>query len=250
MTTLPDLLYVAVFAVAGPLIDYSVFWPAHRRLSQADPAWARRWLWTSAIGNQWLLIALGAALWMASDRSWTSLGFTMPDGWRLWTAIALFLLLAAYHVLMVATVARSADTRASLRKQFGPLTAVIPHTRTELYWFGGVSLTAGFCEEFLYRGYFIWVFAPWLGWWGAAALSLPFFAVGHLYQGWNGVLRTGIVGALYTLVVAIFDSLWPAIALHALIDLGAGVMAWLALREESAEGDAPPNQVSLDEVEL
>ena len=46
--------------------------------------------------------------------------------------------------------------------------------------FGGVSLTAGFCEEFLYRGYFIWVLAPWLGWWGAAAVSLLFFAVSHM----------------------------------------------------------------------
>lgn len=78
--------------------------------------------------------------------------------------------------------------------------------------------------------------APWLGWWGAAALPLSFFAVGHLYQEWNGVLRTGIVGALFTLVVAIFDSLWPAIALHALIDLDNGLMAWLALRDGSARG--------------
>ena len=108
----------------------------------------------------------------------------------------------------------------------------MPQTRAELYWFGGVSLTAGFCEEFLFRGSFIWVFAPWLGWWGAAALSLVFFAAGHAYQGWNGVLRTGIVGAIFTLVVAIFDSLWPAIALHALMDLGRGMIAWLALREE------------------
>src|SRR5262245_37135844 len=154
MTTLPDLIYVAVFAVVGPLIDYSVFWPAHRRLSRVDPAWARTWLWASAIGHQWLLIALGAALWMASGRSWTSFGFSAPDGWRLWTSIAVFLLAAAYYVGAVATLIRSADARASLRKQFGPLTAVIPHTRTELYWFGGVSLTAGFCEEFLYRGYF------------------------------------------------------------------------------------------------
>ncbi len=100
-----------------------------------------------------------------------------------------------------------------------------------------MSLTAGFCEEFLYRGYFIWVFAPWLGWWGAAALSLLFFAIGHLYQGWNGVLRTGIVGAIFTLVVAIFDSLWPAIALHALLDLGQGMIAWLALREGQATDD-------------
>ena len=45
MTTLPDLLYVALFAVAVPLLDYLVFWPAFRRRSQADPARARTRLW-------------------------------------------------------------------------------------------------------------------------------------------------------------------------------------------------------------
>jgi len=237
MMTLLDLLYVAAFAVALPLWDYLVFWPAFQRQSQADPARARMRLWTQAIGYAWPIVAVGAALWIANDRSWTSFGFSVPDGWRLWTSIALFLLLAAYHAYAVATLARSSDARASIRRQFGKTTAVLPQTRTEMYWFGGVSLTAGFCEEFLYRGYFVWVFSPWLGWWGAAALSLPFFAVGHLYQGWNGVLRTGMVGAFFTVVVAILGSLWPAIALHALIDLGSGMMAWLALREGQATGD-------------
>ena len=102
--------------------------------------------------------------------------------------------------------------------------------------FGGVSLTAGFCEEFLYRGYFIWVLAPWLGWWGAAALSVACFAAGHAYQGWNGVLRTGIVAVFFTLVVATFDSLWPAIALHALVDLAGGLAAWLAAQDAFANG--------------
>ena len=37
MLTLPDLLYVAYFAVVGPVIDYVFFWPAFRRRSQADP---------------------------------------------------------------------------------------------------------------------------------------------------------------------------------------------------------------------
>ena len=237
MTTLPDLLYVALFAAVLPLLDYLVFWPAFRRRSQADPARARTWLWAWAIVSAWPLVAVGAALWVANDRSWASFGFSVPDGWRLWTSIALFLLLAAYFAYAVATLARSSEARASLRQQIGTLTAIMPHTRTEMYWFGGVSLTAGFCEEFLFRGYFIWVFAPWLGWWGAAALSLLIFAVWHAYQGWNGVLRTGIVGAIFTLVVAIFDSLWPAIALHALLDLGQGMIAWLALREGQATGD-------------
>jgi hypothetical protein len=241
MTTLPDLLYVALFAVAGPVIDYLVFWPAFRRRLQADPARARTWLWASTIGSASVLVGAGAALWLASDRSWTSFGLSVPDGWRLWMSVALLLVLAAYQAHAVATLARSSEARAKVRQQMGELAAVdgiAPHTRTELYWWGGVSLTAGFSEEFLYRGYFVWAFAPWLGWWGAAALSLPFFAVAHLYQGWNGVLRTGLIGALLTLVVAILGSLWPAIALHALIDLGSGMIAWLALREGSARRDA------------
>jgi membrane protease YdiL (CAAX protease family) len=231
MTTLPDLLYVALFAIAAPLIDYSVFWPAHRRLSQTDPAWSRTWLCAWTIGNQWTLVAFGAAIWMASGRSLASLGFTAPDGWRLWAAIALLLLVAAYQGCAIRILVHSAEQRARLRRQVSSLTVVLPHTRTELHWFGGASLTAGFCEEFLYRGYFIVAFAPWFGWWGAATLSLPFFAVAHLYQGWNGVLQSGVVGALFTLVVAVSESLWPAIALHALIDFGSGTMAWLALRE-------------------
>lgn len=233
MTNLADLLYVALFAVAFPLWDYLVFWPAFERQAKADPARARTRLWKQAIGYAWPLVGVGAALWVANERSWTSFGFSVPDGWRLWTAIALFLLPAAYNAYAVAALAGSSEARAGLRQQIGGLTAVVPQTRSELYWFSGVSLTAGFCEEFLYRGYFVWALTPWLGWWGAAALSLAFFAVAHVYQGWSGVLRTAMVGGLYTLAVAILGSLWPAIALHALLDLGSGLMAWLVLREGS-----------------
>ena len=43
-------------------------------------------------------------------------------------------------------------------------------------------------------------------------------------------------GALYTLVVALFGSVWPAIALHALVDLAAGAMEWLVLRDDWTQG--------------
>lgn len=233
MPSLPDLLYVMLFAGALPLYDYLVTWPALHRRAQAEPARARRRMWAENIAYAWGLVAAGAALWLFYDRSWTSLGFSIPDGWRLWTSIGLVSLLIAYLVASAATIANSTEARAKVRPQAGGLTAlVLPHTRTDMYWFAGVSLTAGFCEEFLFRGYFIWVLSPWLGWWGAAALSLLIFASGHVYQGRDGVIRTGIVGLIYTLVVAILDSLWPAIVLHSLLDLGMGFIAWLALREE------------------
>ena len=230
-----DLLYVALFALAVPLWDYLASWPALQRQFKANPARARKRLWIAAIVYPWALVAIGAALWVAHDRPWSALGFSVPDGWRLWVVVGLVLLLVAYYVQAAAAVARDPEARASVRQQFtGNLSDVLPHTRTELTWFGAVSLTAGFCEEFLYRGYFIWALSPQLGWWGAAALSMVLFASGHAYQGWNGVLRTGVVGALFTAVVALFGSLWPAIILHGLVDLGGGVMAWLTLREEPA----------------
>ena len=236
--TIFDLLYLALFAVALPLWSYLVSWPALRRQLQANPARARKRLWIEAIGYPWALVAVGAALWVANDRSWTSLGFAAPDGWRLWVAVGVVLLIVAYNVQSIAAVARDPATRASVRQQFfGMLADVLPRTRTDLCWFSGVALTAGFCEEFLYRGYFIWALAPWLGWWGAAALSVTLFAIGHAYQGWPGVLRTGVVGLLFTLVMVATNSLWPAIVLHAVVDLGGGVMAWLALREGPTTGD-------------
>jgi len=231
MTTLPDLLFVALFAVVLPLWDCLVFWPAFHRHSQTDPARARMRLWKKAIVGAWALTALGMAIWIANERSWTSFGFAAPGGWRMWTSLALVLLVAAYYAAAVVTVARSTEAQAKLRQQIGGLGSFMPHTRKELLWFIGVSLTAGFCEEFLFRGYFIWALSTWLGWWGAAALSLLVFAGAHAFQGWSAALRTGIAGAIYTLVVALFDSLWPAIALHALVDLGAGAMAWLVLRD-------------------
>jgi len=109
--------------------------------------------------------------------------------------------------------------------------ALAPHTRRELAWWAAVSLSAGFSEELLFRGYLIWAFRPLLGLWGAAALSLVVFAVAHAYHGAAGALATGIVGAFLTLVVLILGSLWPAVAIHLVIDLQQGFAAWLVLQK-------------------
>ena len=103
-----------------------------------------------------------------------------------------------------------------------------------------LSVTAGVCEELLFRGLLIGMLAPWLGWWGAAALGVPLFGVLHAYQGRAGMVRTAIVGAALTGVVAATGSLLPAMALHALIDVGSGLVTWTVLREAEEPGEASP----------
>ena len=100
-----------------------------------------------------------------------------------------------------------------------------------------LSVSAGICEEFIFRGYLIWVLQPALGLWFAAAVSLIVFAAAHAYQGAKGVVAVGVVGGLFTLIVLVFGSLVPVIAVHALTDAGEGLVAWLALRDVPAGHD-------------
>ena len=103
------------------------------------------------------------------------------------------------------------------------------------------SVSAGICEEFVFRGYLIWAFQALLGLWGAALFSVVVFALAHAYQGAKGIVATGIAGVLLTLVVLISGSLIPAMVVHALVDIGSGLIAWAALRKAQQTGEPIAN---------
>jgi membrane protease YdiL (CAAX protease family) len=230
--TRADALYLAFIAI-GLLIDSLVLWPMFLRRSEADPSRARIWLWSSTIVFLWMLLAPGVALWMLERRSWTELRLVAPHGWRILGTIGLVLAVAIYYARPVAAIARA---RRSNKRIKVPKDAArrAPHTRGDLAWWMALSVSAGFCEEFVFRGYLIWVLQPALGLWFAAAASLIVFAAAHAYQGARGVVEVGLVGGLLTLIVLLFGSLVPAIVVHVLADAGEGLVAWLALR------DVPP----------
>ena len=233
--TRPDFLYLALIAILL-LIDYFVEWPTFLRRTQSDPGPARVWLWSAWMSELWMLVAAGLALWLIEARDWGSLRLITPHGWRLWGSIGLVLAFAMIYGRTVLRIARS-TRRKRVRLGNPHVERLSPRTRSELGWWVALSLSAGFCEEFVFRGYLIWAFQPMLGLWGAAAFSVVVFAVAHAYQGGKGILGAGIVGILLTLVVLISGSLLPAMALHALVDVGSGLVAWLVLRQVHVEGD-------------
>lgn len=238
MTTL-DLLYLTLIAITL-LLDYIVLWPVFLRRSKADPGRARLWLWSGSIIMWWTVITAGLTLWLFEARSWEGLRFAMPHGWQLWGSICLVLLLVLALVIAYAQTVTKLAQRKNLKPvKIANLNAIefYPHTPYELGWWVALSLTAGFCEEFIFRGYLIWAIQSLLGLWGAAAFSLVVFAVAHAYQGMKGILTAGALGGLLTLVVLILGSLWPAIALHALVDFGGGLVTWLALQKIQNEGE-------------
>jgi CAAX protease family protein len=223
-----DLLYLGLIA-AVMLVDHFVAWPAFVRRSQADPGGARLRLWSCWMILLWALVAVGVGLWLSEARGWESLGFVTLHGWRLWAAIAVVSAFAISQSRQIARITR-AKRHKRVKLSNPDVGRLAPHTVSELGVWIALSLSAGFCEEFIFRGYIIWALRPALGLWGAAAVSLVAFAVAHAYQGARGVLLVGIVGGVLTLVVLILGSLWPAIALHALVDVGQGLVAFLVMR--------------------
>jgi CAAX protease family protein len=234
VTTL-DLFYLGLTALLL-LID-GFFWTTLLRRPQADMGRLRIRLWSVSMLILWTLVAVGIAVWRTEARTWTSLRLTIPHGWRLWGALGLLLALAVTYGRTAVRLATRPRTRTI--KLGNPYAAMYaPHTRPELGMWIALSLTAGFCEELIFRGYLLWVFTPSLGLWGAAAVSVVVFAAAHAYQGSRGILTTGVAGGVLTVVVLLSGSLLPAIALHSLTDIGEGLVAWLVFRGQGVSGTA------------
>lgn len=241
MPVLADVVFTFLLVVAASIFEYVYFWPRFRAAVAAGRPGARAAAYRRGIAGQWLFAAGAIALWISFDRSWNVLRFVAPHGWRLALSIILVAAAAALLALQLWSVLRlSQERRVAARPQLGAVAFILPHTPGEARWFALLSVTAGFCEELLYRGYLAWFFSPWLGAVGAMAAVVVIFGASHAYQGRKGAVRATLAGVVMAAIVLATGSLFPAMIVHALIDIGGGTVGYLLLRESAATPSSPP----------
>lgn len=178
-----------------------------------------------AMAVQWIL-ALGlVAAWLVADRALDVLGFALPGGWRLAVGAGVTGLGLAFLTGQWRAIRRmEAEDLSEMRNGISFIAPMLPRTDSEAAHFRALSVTAGICEEILYRGYLIWYLAVFIGPWPAALAAGVLFGVLHLYQGTQGIVRTGAVGVVMGLLYVSSGSLlWPMI-LHAAVDLNGGAV--------------------------
>ena len=108
---------------------------------------------------------------------------------------------------------------------------LLPRTATEMVTYVALCVTAGFCEEFLFRGYLQRQFFAWSGRWEiAVALQAVAFGVGHLYQGWKGALTITVYGALFGVLAVVRKSLRPGMIQHTMQDSFTGIAGSLLMK--------------------
>ncbi len=103
----------------------------------------------------------------------------------------------------------------------------LPANRKERNWWVLVCISAGVCEETLFRGFMLGYLhmSPWaLNLTLAMLISSAIFGLSHLYEGLGGALGSAIAGLLFGVMFLLGGNLLFPIILHIFIDLRALVI--------------------------
>jgi len=102
--------------------------------------------------------------------------------------------------------------------------SLLPQRPGEILLWIVVSVSAGICEEMVFRGYFQKQFTALThSTWIALFLQAALFGISHGYQGVEACLRIAILGVLYGLLALWRRSLRPGMIAHAGSDILSGI---------------------------
>jgi membrane protease YdiL (CAAX protease family) len=180
-------------------------------------------LYASTIGFQWL--AVGVVAWRAWARGLTAdqLGLVVHGRWRiLITAIVGAATLGTLQWFNLRRMGRSSEKARKFLEELAQ--RILPQSRVELLPYLGLAVTAGLCEEFLYRGFAMAaLIRAGLPVWGVVLSSSILFALAHLYQGRGGIVSTLVIGTVFGTARILYDGLVPVMLWHFAVDAVAGV---------------------------
>jgi len=172
------------------------------------------------IASEWLIfgfIALRASPRMLAGKFAPTLRSVLLD-----LGIAVAYLLAAQVILggTSALVGRFLPSHAN-----AVLKNMVPRTAMEIALFLLLSLTAGICEEMMFRGYLQHQFAAWTGN-AAVAILLQgiVFGVAHGYQGLSMVIVISVFGCMFGWLAWWRKSLRPGMVAHFVQDSVGGIV--------------------------
>ena len=209
-------LLFAYLVIGEPIIGISCY-RALKRDVATDPSALSRFFWLVLI-IEWSWLPIVAVILAARPAPLATIGLT-----RMTMTPIVFGLVTGVFVGLVASTAAFAlnpQSRAWFRKQAAGVSALVPATPQERWLFAAVAITAGICEEIVFRGFLrLYLGALGLPLIATGVVAALIFGVAHAYQGWKGVMQTAALGgALMGLYIA-SGSLVPCIVAHALVDL-------------------------------
>lgn len=209
-------MFLAYLVVGEPALGHLQYRRLQERLRN-DPR-ARERVYGQTLIWEWGWMVVIALLLFTTPHPWKVLGLVSANahGWAILGGVSLG------TVLSMILMRRIPKGRKAGQKAFDQAAALLPVTPRERWVYAAVAVSAGICEEILFRGYLMFYLGRYLP--GVypvliAGLAAVVFGLGHAYQGWKGVLQTGLLGWGLGIIYWVSGSLIPGMVFHALVDL-------------------------------
>jgi CAAX protease family protein len=226
-----------IFVVLGVLIP----WRGRVRLKRllAEPSFETKEklaLYGSTIAFQWMLTGLVAWRALARGLIARELGLAQKFSVGLFlVSVGGAVLLAVFQWFNLRRVGRMSGPVPELMRKLAE--RLLPGKTVELAPYCALAVTAGVCEEFLYRGFAMAALSrAGIATWAVVIITSIFFGLAHAYQGKGGIVGTGLMGFLFAGCRLMTGSLIPAMAWHAAVDIAAGIAGMSSLLKVRQSG--------------
>ena len=213
-----------IFLILGVVIP----WRGRVRLRRllAEPAIGtkeRIVLYGTTITFQWIL--LGVVAWRCLARGLTAAELGLAQGV---TIELVFLSLAgatffgAFQWFNLRRVSKMSGPVPDFMRRLAE--RLLPGKAVELAPYCALAVTAGVCEEFLYRGFAMAALSrAGMASWVVVIVSSILFGLAHAYQGKSGIAGTMVMGLVLGTSRLLWGSLVPVMMWHTTVDVVAGI---------------------------
>lgn len=124
----------------------------------------------------------------------------------------------------VSTIEKAESVIEKLRNNY----YYLPKTKHEFIWFNLLSLSAGVCEEIIFRLFLYSYLLENTNLAIAFILTNVIFALTHIGSGKQNIISAFVLGLLFTTIYYFTNNIWLSMILHSVIDIGTGALGYYA----------------------
>lgn len=189
-----------------------------------------------------LMLWIGAILvitsWNITKKPWEILGIN----WPVFTPLAIYLIVALLGIYIIDTSISTYQYQKGKKTDDEDLLNIMPQNWSEYGHFIFLALSAGICEEVVFRGFLINYMRevlPQNPYTLIMAIFIPglIFSISHFYQGFLNVFKIFSLSILFGAIFILTESLLIVALLHTFVDLISGAVFVILDKKQKKQGE-------------